>query len=84
MGVDGPVSGSKYTPAADITEPRLPLGIFNSGDSFALMVTIHNQNFRRGETPRAAQNDTLQLKDRKTSGSHSLNLTMRKEAVPLF
>lgn len=69
-------------------ETRLPLGIFNSGESLALMVTIHNQSFRRGKTPKAAQNDTLQRKDRKTPGGHSLNITMRsfreKRVVQLF
>lgn len=58
-------------------ETRLPLGIFNSSESLALMVTIHNRSFRRGKTPKAAQNDTLQRKDRKTPRSRSLNITMR-------
>ena len=88
VGVGGRVSDSKHTPAPDVTKPRLPLGILNSGESLALIVTIHNQNFRRGKTPRAAENDTLQRKDRKMPGSHSLNLTMssfrEKRAVQLF
>lgn len=88
VGVGGCVSGSKHTPAADVTEPRLPRGILNSGESLALMVTIHNQNGRGGKTPRAAQNDTLQRKDRTTPRSCSLTLTMssfrEERAVQLF
>lgn len=38
------MSGSKDTPAADVTAPRPPLDILNSGESLALMITIHNQN----------------------------------------
>lgn len=62
-------------PSSWCQETRLPLGIFNSSESLALMVTIHNQSFRRGKTP-------------KTPRSHSLNVTMRsfreKRVVQLF
>lgn len=38
------VSGSKDAQAADVTVPRLPLDKLNSGESLALMITIHNEN----------------------------------------
>lgn len=57
VGVGGHVSGSKDTPAADVTASRLPLDILNSGESLTLMITTHNQNVWRGKTPKAVKND---------------------------
>lgn len=59
VGVGRHVSASRHIRAADVREPRLPLGILNSGDTFSLAITIQNQNLR-GKTPMVAQNDILQ------------------------